>query len=121
MSFNNFLIIHIYSYRIYYLHTSKFLSIPAHSRRDDLESLGYVILELLRGTLPWAGVTARNAIEGWAKMLRMKANIPLEELFEGVPRGFMRFLQYARSLDFDQEPDYKYARNLLAYVFNYTK
>jgi len=85
-----------------------------HSRRDDLESLGYVILELLRGTLPWAGVTARNAIEGWAKMLRMKSKIPLEELFEGVPRGFMRFLQYARSLDFDQEPDYKYARTLLA-------
>jgi len=85
-----------------------------HSRRDDLESLGYVILELLRGTLPWAGVTARNAIEGWAKMLRMKANIPLEDLFEGVPRGFMKFLQYARSLEFDQEPDYKYARTLLA-------
>ncbi|RIA83620.1 kinase-like domain-containing protein [Glomus cerebriforme] len=90
-----------------------------HARRDDLESLGYVILEMLRGTLPWAGVTARNAIEGWAKMLRMKANIPLEELFEGVPRGFMDFLQYTRNLDFDQEPNYNYARNLLAsYVFN---
>jgi hypothetical protein len=85
----------------------------AHSRRDDLESLGYVILEMLRGTLPWAGVTARNAIEGWAKMLKMKARLPLEELFEGVPRGFMDFLQYARNLDFEQEPDYNYARNLL--------
>lgn len=78
-----------------------------------MESLGYVFLEMLRGTLPWAGVTARNAIEGWAKMLKMKANIPLEELFEGVPRGFMDFLQYARSLEFEQEPDYNYARNLL--------
>ncbi|GBC08404.1 hypothetical protein RclHR1_08090008 [Rhizophagus clarus] len=84
-----------------------------HARRDDLESLGYVILEMIRGTLPWAGVTARNAIEGWAKMLKMKANIPLEELFEGVPRGFMDFLQYARNLDFEQEPDYNYARKLL--------
>jgi len=84
-----------------------------------LESLGYVILELLQGTLPWAGVTARNAIEGWAKMLKMKENKPLEELFEGVPRGFMKFLQYARSLDFEQKPDYTHARNLLAYVFNF--
>ncbi|CAB4390146.1 unnamed protein product [Rhizophagus irregularis] len=84
-----------------------------HARRDDLESLGYVILEMLRGTLPWAGVTARNAIEGWAKMLKMKSNIPLEDLFEGVPRGFMDYLQYARGLDFEQEPDYNYARNLL--------
>ncbi|CAI2171638.1 15099_t:CDS:2 [Funneliformis geosporum] len=85
-----------------------------HARRDDLESLGYVILELLQGTLPWAGVTARNAVEGWSKMLKMKESKPLEELFEGVPSGFMKFLQYARSLDFDQKPDYAYARNLLA-------
>ncbi|CAG8617082.1 3473_t:CDS:2, partial [Funneliformis mosseae] len=84
-----------------------------HARRDDLESLGYVILELLQGTLPWAGVTARNAVEGWSKMLKMKESKPLEELFEGVPSGFMKFLQYARSLDFDQKPDYAFARNLL--------
>ncbi|CAG8741266.1 36040_t:CDS:2, partial [Racocetra persica] len=85
-----------------------------HSRRDDMESLGYVLLELLRGDLPWAGVTARNSRQGWAKMLKIKEEIPLEELYDGLPRGFMLYLQYTRSLQYDEEPDYNRLRKLLA-------
>ncbi|CAG8494860.1 912_t:CDS:2 [Dentiscutata heterogama] len=85
-----------------------------HSRRDDMESLGYVLLELLRGDLPWAGVTARNSRQGWAKMLKIKEEIPLDELYEGFPRGFMLYLQYARNLQYDEEPDYNRLRKFLA-------
>ncbi|CAG8498341.1 14798_t:CDS:2 [Acaulospora morrowiae] len=84
-----------------------------HARRDDMESLGYVLLELLRGDLPWAGVTARNSRQGWAKMQKLKEEIPLDELYNGLPRGFMTYLQYTRNLGFDQEPDYNYLRELL--------
>ncbi|CAG8666386.1 24043_t:CDS:2 [Gigaspora margarita] len=85
-----------------------------HSRRDDMESLGYVLLELLRGDLPWAGVTARNSRQGWAKMLKIKEEIPLDELYEGLPKGFMLYLQNARNLQYDEEPDYNRLRKLLA-------
>ncbi|CAG8498488.1 9628_t:CDS:2 [Diversispora eburnea] len=85
-----------------------------HSRRDDLESIAYVLLEMLRGNLTWAGVTARNSRQGWAKMQKMKEETPLDELYEGFPRGFMTYLHYTRNLGYDQEPDYNYLRELLA-------
>ncbi|CAG8544544.1 5575_t:CDS:2, partial [Racocetra fulgida] len=79
-----------------------------------LKGASYVLLELLRGDLPWAGVTARNSRQGWAKMLKIKEEIPLEELYDGLPRGFMLYLQYTRSLQYDEEPDYNRLRKLLA-------
>nr|CAG8590551.1 4261_t:CDS:10 [Entrophospora candida]CAG8595363.1 4012_t:CDS:10 [Entrophospora candida] len=85
-----------------------------HTRRDDMESLGYVFLELLRGSLPWSGVIARNSRQGWAKMQRMKEELSLVELFEGLPTGFMTYLNYCRKLDFDQKPDYDYLKKVLS-------
>lgn len=72
---------------------------------------------MLRGNLPWAGVTARNSRQGWARMQKIKEETPLDELYEGYPRGFMMYLQYTRTLNYDQEPDYNYLREILAYVF----
>ncbi|GJJ70855.1 hypothetical protein EMPS_03205 [Entomortierella parvispora] len=84
-----------------------------HSRRDDIESVGYMLLEFLIGTLPWSGIAARNSKQGWAKMKEIKEEIELDELCEGLPRGFMTFIGYARGLVFDEEPDYDYLRKIL--------
>ncbi|KAG0205164.1 serine/threonine protein kinase, partial [Mortierella sp. GBA30] len=84
-----------------------------HSRRDDIESVGYMLLEFLIGTLPWSGISARNSKQGWAKMREIKEEIELDELCEGLPKGFLTYIGYARSLKFDEEPDYEYLRNTL--------
>ncbi|KAG0232976.1 Casein kinase I isoform alpha [Actinomortierella wolfii] len=84
-----------------------------HSRRDDIESIGYMLLEMLLGKLPWAGISARNSQQGWAKMRDLKEEIELDELCDGLPRGFMAFVGYARGLKFDEQPDYDHLRHLL--------
>ncbi|KAG0052829.1 hypothetical protein BGZ83_002091 [Gryganskiella cystojenkinii] len=84
-----------------------------HSRRDDIESVGYMLLEFLIGTLPWSGISAKNSKQGWAKMKEIKEEIELDELCEGLPKGFMTFIGYARGLKFDETPDYEYLRGVL--------
>ncbi|KAF9344163.1 Casein kinase I isoform delta [Mortierella sp. AD094] len=84
-----------------------------HTRRDDIESIGYLLLEFLIGTLPWSGISARNSRQGWAKMREIKEEIELDELCEGLPKGFMTYIGYTRSLRFDEEPDYEYLRTIL--------
>ncbi|KAG9290129.1 hypothetical protein G9A89_010435 [Geosiphon pyriformis] len=97
--------------------TARYASINIHkgkvaSRRDDMEALGYVFIDLLKGHLPWSGLTADNAEQGWKKM-REKKEMPLEELCEDLPRGFMTYLEYAQSLRFQDAPNYAYLRQIL--------
>jgi len=74
------------------------------SRRDDLESLGYILIYLQKGELPWqSSGEMSQAIKqtfGWA----YAANITGE---------FILFNQYCRSLPFHSKPNYDYLRNLL--------
>ncbi|KAI8360022.1 putative casein kinase I, partial [Mortierella sp. GBAus27b] len=84
-----------------------------HARRDDVESVGYMLLEFMIGSLPWSGISARNSRQGWAKMKDIKENTDMDELCDGLPRGFMTYIGYTRSLRFDEEPDYEYLRTIL--------
>ncbi|KAF9095511.1 hypothetical protein BGX29_008981 [Mortierella sp. GBA35] len=84
-----------------------------HTRRDDIESVGYMLIEFLIGTLPWSGIIARNSRQGWSKMKEIKEEIELDELCEGLPKGFMTYIGYARSLKFEEQPDYEFLRNIL--------
>ena len=91
-----------------------------YSRRDDLESLGYMLIDLVKKGLPW------NYIENedidtklkFIKMVSIKKSITPEELCEKIPNEFCQYLKYCQKLDFEQEPNYKYLRSLFIDVLN---
>lgn len=63
--------------------TARYASINAHlgiqqSRRDDLQSIGYVLVYLVQGYLPWQGVRANNKMEKYQKIMQKKMSIPVQ-------------------------------------------
>ncbi|KAH9970630.1 kinase-like domain-containing protein, partial [Lactifluus volemus] len=83
------------------------------SRRDDLESLGYVIVSLIKGRLPWQGIDVHPGQVHRDQVLRLKQGTTVETLCEGLPQPFLFFLDYIRSLSFKERPDYPYLYSLL--------
>lgn len=102
--------------------TARYASLSTHlgieqSRRDDLESLGYVLLYLLRGGLPWQGLKAKDKNQKYSRITDKKIVTPIEELIQGYPEEFGVYLNYCRSLKFEEKPDYKYLRGLFRTLF----
>lgn len=102
--------------------TARYMSVNTHmgkeqSRRDDLESLGYVIIYLMRGSLPWQGLPATDHRERMKKIGDMKKRLPIEEICEKCPEEFANYLRYVRHLDFYDAPDYDYLRKLFFDLF----
>lgn len=102
--------------------TARYASLSTHlgieqSRRDDLESLGYVLLYLLRGGLPWQGLKAKDKNQKYSRITDKKILTPIEELIEGYPEEFGIYLNYCRSLKFEEKPDYKYLRGIFRTLF----
>jgi serine/threonine protein kinase len=83
----------------------------AQSRRDDLESLAYTIIYLVRGDLPWTHLSAHGDHKA---VLQRKMQITVEELCEGLPAPFCQFVIHVRSLGFNQKPDYQHLRSILS-------
>jgi casein kinase 1/casein kinase 1 epsilon len=103
--------------------TARYASVNTHlgieqGRRDDLESLGYVMLYFLRGSLPWQNLRANNKKEKYDKIMEKKLGTPVEILCKGFPTEFITYMAYCRNLKFDDKPDYAYLRNLIKELFS---
>ncbi|XP_022715026.1 casein kinase 1-like protein HD16 isoform X2 [Durio zibethinus] len=88
--------------------TVRYASVHAHlgrtcSRRDDLESLAYTLVFLLRGRLPWQGYQGEN--KGFL-VCKKKMSTPPEALCCFCPIPFKHFVEYVVNLKFDEEPNY---------------
>lgn len=97
--------------------TARYASVHTHlgieqSRRDDLESLGYVLVYLFKGTLPWQGIRVANKKQKYAKIRDRKQNMSLRELCREMPSQMVDYFRYVRRLEFEDRPDYSYLRGL---------
>lgn len=116
--------------------TARYASVNAHlgieqSRRDDLESIGYVLVYLANGTLPWQNLNVQVLQEKYQKIMEQKLALPIETICAGLPAEFSNYMHYCRSLRFEDKPDYPYLRQVFLdllhkegydydYVFDWT-
>jgi len=66
----------------------------------------------MRGKLPWQGVTGIKRMERYLKIYKMKKNVTPEDLCKSLPKQMTEYMRYVKQLEFEQDPDYKYLRNL---------
>ncbi|XP_076897857.1 uncharacterized protein LOC143551274 [Bidens hawaiensis] len=102
--------------------TARYASCNTHlgieqSRRDDLESLGYVFLYFLRGSLPWQGLKGATKKQKYDKIREKKVSTPIEVLCKSHHVEFASYFQYCRSLTFEQRPDYGFLKRLFRDLF----
>ena len=102
--------------------TARYASINTHlgveqSRRDDMESLGYVMLYFCRGSLPWQGLKAATKKQKYDRIMEKKMTTPTESLCKNLPGEFGIYLNYTRNLRFDDKPDYSYLRKTFRDLF----
>ena len=99
--------------------TARFASVHALegyelSRRDDLESICYVLIYLLKGSLPWSRIKNKNKYEKYKIILTMKRKMSEDILIgDNNNQEFIEFVKYCRGLKFEEEPDYNYLRGLM--------
>ncbi len=89
----------------------RFASLRAHageeqSAADDLEALGYVLVYLARGKLPWQGLSAASKEAKVAAIVAMKRDLPVHALCDGLPGAFAEFIVLCRSMRFAETPQY---------------
>jgi len=91
--------------------------ITGQCRRDDLESIGYMLIYFFAGKLPWQGLRAKNKQEKYDKIYQCKMQTSIADLCKGAPPCFRTYLEYTKSLRFTQKPDYKFLRTLFIDLF----
>lgn len=118
--------------------TVNFVSLNLHkflepSRRDDLESVIYIIIYMLYGLLPWISVSDRSrnfSSDHTSNVIKNNSSdsdnendtqldfdndkmIQLKQDTSYLPLFIREMLQYVRQLSFTEKPDYKYLKDIL--------
>ena len=92
--------------------------VKEQSPRDDMESLGYLLLYLLRGSLPWQQFEAPTEKEKLELIREKKETISTEALCDGLPKEFAAYFNHIRPLQFGDKPQYSYLRRTFQNLFS---
>ena len=102
--------------------TAYYVSVNTHlgeqqSRRDDLESIMYMLIRFFKGKLPWQDIKIKSVEERNEKITQKKIQTALDELCQGMPQEFLTVLSEIRKLRFDSTPKYAHFRRLFSTLF----
>lgn len=97
--------------------TARYAGVNVHlgiepSRRDEMESIGYMLVYFLKGQLPWQGIKKQPGIDHIKQIGDKKMCTNMSSLCANVPTSFKKYLQYCKKLKFDETPDYDYLLGL---------
>eukprot|EP01017_Pseudomicrothorax_dubius_P043822 TRINITY_DN7359_c0_g2_i3.p1 TRINITY_DN7359_c0_g2~~TRINITY_DN7359_c0_g2_i3.p1 ORF type:complete len:393 (-),score=70.05 TRINITY_DN7359_c0_g2_i3:142-1320(-) len=98
--------------------TARYASLNTHlgfeqSRRDDLECLGFMLVYMVKGVLPWMNLRCSNKKEKYERIKELKLSTPIATLCKGLPSEIVEYFDYVRKLSFAETPDYVYVQGLL--------
>ena len=107
--------------------TLRYASLNSHKgirqgRRDDLESMLYILIYFLKGKLPWQDIKAKQKEERHKIIFQIKSKISIDSLCKDIPEEFANLLKYVKSLQFEEKPSYckfyAYFHNLISKLNN---
>lgn len=84
---------------------------------NEVESLGYVLIYLINGSLTWEGIKAETPDQEYKLIGEKKKSATVDQLCKGLPGEFCKYFQHIRSLGYDEPPDYAYLRRLFQNLF----
>lgn len=103
--------------------TAKYASIAAHerceqSRKDDLESIAYMFVYFFNGKLPWSNIRTKDKKKRYKLIHEQKLKYSSTELCKGMPREFIVFMDYVKTLNFDETPPYKSFKKMFSRLYD---
>eukprot|EP01096_Ripella_sp_DP13-Kostka_P018283 TRINITY_DN9848_c0_g1_i1.p1 TRINITY_DN9848_c0_g1~~TRINITY_DN9848_c0_g1_i1.p1 ORF type:complete len:827 (+),score=356.27 TRINITY_DN9848_c0_g1_i1:189-2669(+) len=97
--------------------TARYASINSHqskdlSRRDDLWSLLYVLIEFAKGQLPWRRIKDKDQVG------EMKITYDNPELVSELPQEFLLFMQHLQTIRYGDRPNYSFLNSLMTDLYH---
>ncbi|CAD8053830.1 unnamed protein product [Paramecium primaurelia] len=101
-----------------FIGTTRYASIAAHKgyeigRKDDLESLMYVIIYLILGKLPWQNLQIIGDKDRTIVVGEVKMQTSIQQLCKDLPSPFSEYLNYLKDLKYQDQPDYELLKRIM--------